>query len=69
MTTATRREIPTYAGSIDVTVIENGDDFPAVYVDHERPWIEIGDHRVAGDRAEFVAWLRDVADLIERCDA
>lgn len=61
----TRRGLPTYGGAtLDVTIIDH-DELPTVYVDHDRNWIEMGDHRFSGSPAEFVAWLRDVAAAIE----
>jgi hypothetical protein len=69
--TVTRREI----GGRDTTVID-ADEFPSAYVDHSRNWIEISEDRFSTDAewaggheatpAEVVAWLRAVADAIEK---
>jgi hypothetical protein len=66
---AIRKKIPTFGGEIDVTIIEGGDAVPVIYVDHGRDWIEIGDFRFIGNRAEFTAWLRAAADLIDQAEA
>lgn len=64
-----RRSMETIGGgTIEATVITSGgdDNFPAVYVDHSRNWIEIGEYRLTESPAEVAAWLRGVADAIER---
>lgn len=61
-------------GGRDTTVIE-ADEFPGVYFDHSRDWIELGDARFSTDvafaggyeatPADVIAWLRAVADALE----
>lgn len=63
-----RRSMESFGGTIEATVITSGNHpyFPAVYVDHSRNWIEIDEIRFTEPPADVVAWLRGVADAIER---